>query len=668
MTCLELPFLLNVIHYFESKNDLENFMIINKKCFSTLFALKVNPLLRNDNDLYWTLNHFQIETIDLGEMPILSIELLMKTKRIRNPDFYPIIKNGLLNESNASEIFKKVTHLKLYRKIEENQINDIKNMNNLILKYCNSFIHLNYLEGDLELILYFLTRYTNYGREKFIKIPSTLLVYSLNGNVIELKKNSIELIQKIESLIPTNQIINFYIVFDNSSKKELFKSQFTNSWYKRISYELNEQWNKKIICDGGCCILFKRLADNSMNELLNKMYPKELIFEEITTTTKWNIPPYITTVHINYSSKTSHWKFKPNLRFIKELFMNRIDFIIISSSLENLQQMLLCSCQESIIQKCGMKSLKRIRIINSFQLSFCNCNSDSLEELTIISSGGIYFSNLLKSLKKIELVNSRRLTIPFEQNNKFSFYIESCSEVHLHPNIIKLLNLKPNHHDFSGTFYFPPIKEYQDKHLFTFNKFISFSNDIEVIEDSVRRIKDKNSMEEYDLIVSRDFGTFSNYYKKQIFSTIQGEVYQLKGIRYLEITVVGNSWISIGCIDEENYEYTISSQLGWLKNSIGFHSDDGKVYLESTYKTIAQGLAYGNKVGQTNIIGIGYDCFNEEIFYTINGSFWKKFKIPWRSVAVAISFGRFHPIHINSGRKPFLFDNRKLFSELECNN
>ncbi|BFU19846.1 hypothetical protein, conserved domain containing [Entamoeba histolytica HM-1:IMSS] len=644
-------------------------MIINKKCLSTLFALRVNPLFRNDNDLCWLINHFQIETIDFGDIPISSIELLMKTKRIRNPNFYPIIKNGLLNELNASEIFKKVTHLKLYKRTEEDQINEMKNVNNLILKYYKSFIHLNYLEGDLELVLYFLSRYTNYGREKFIKIPSTLLIYSLNGNAIELKKSNIELIQKIESLIPDNQIINFYIIFDNNAKKELFKSQVTRSWYRRISYELNEQWNKNVICDGGCCILFKRLVDNSMNELLNKMYPKELIFEEITTTTKWDIPSYITTIHINYSSKTTHWKFKPTLRFIKELFMNQIDFIIISSSLENLQQMFLCSCQESTFQNCEMKSLKRIRIINSFHLNFYKCSYGSLEELTIINSGGVHFTNLIKSLKKIELVNSRRLTIPFEheQDNIFTFYIESCSEVHLSPNILKLLNLKSNHHEFSNTFYFPPIKEYQNKHLFTFNKFISFSNDIEVIEDSIRRIKDKNSMEEYDLIVSRDFGTFANYYKKQMFSTIQGEVYHLKGIRYIEITVVGNSWISIGCIDEENYECTISSQLGWLKNSIGFHSDDGKVYLESTYKTIAQGLAYGNKVGQTNIIGIGYDCFNEEIFYTINGCFWKKFKIPWRNVAVAISFGKFHPIQINSGRKPFLFDNRQIFSELLYN-
>ena len=53
---------------------------------------------------------------------------------------------------------------------------------------------------------------------------------------------------------------------------------------------------------------------------------------------------------------------------------------------------------------------------------------------------------------------------------------------------------------------------------------------------------------------------------------------------------------------------------GWEKYTVGYHSDDGQLFVES-----GQGKEFGEKYGQGDIIGCGVNFIENNIFFTKNG-------------------------------------------------
>lgn len=70
--------------------------------------------------------------------------------------------------------------------------------------------------------------------------------------------------------------------------------------------------------------------------------------------------------------------------------------------------------------------------------------------------------------------------------------------------------------------------------------------------------------------------------------------------------------IGIGLI---NKDFNVANKMpGWEDNSIGYHSDDGNIFVSKT-----QGEKYGPKFSTKDVIGCCMDYINKQVFFTKNG-------------------------------------------------
>ena len=90
-------------------------------------------------------------------------------------------------------------------------------------------------------------------------------------------------------------------------------------------------------------------------------------------------------------------------------------------------------------------------------------------------------------------------------------------------------------------------------------------------------------------------------------------------MHYFEITLLSkvskDSTVAIG-VTTKPYPYF--RLPGWNKNSVGYHSDDGRKFWNDEYGGRSYGPSWG-KLGE--VIGCGYKPKTGEIFFTKNGMF-----------------------------------------------
>ena len=91
MTKLEMNYLMNVALYFETKKDIQSFLLVSKKAKSSIMTLKTNPPLfknitdKEYNDIEWFLTHFEIETLNMYfNSRSIPIQLIKKVDSIIN--------------------------------------------------------------------------------------------------------------------------------------------------------------------------------------------------------------------------------------------------------------------------------------------------------------------------------------------------------------------------------------------------------------------------------------------------------------------------------------------------------------------------------------------------------------------------------------------------------
>ena len=114
------------------------------------------------------------------------------------------------------------------------------------------------------------------------------------------------------------------------------------------------------------------------------------------------------------------------------------------------------------------------------------------------------------------------------------------------------------------------------------------------------------------MIVSYLFYIDQNKHLPFNYKVRNGETIETKSItnfRYCEVTVEGLSMVSLGLFNENQFEVKSRIHLGWMKGTIGYHSDDGGIFRMEV--TIVEAKPYGDVV-----------CFNgkiSEVFFTFNG-------------------------------------------------
>ena len=105
----------------------------------------------------------------------------------------------------------------------------------------------------------------------------------------------------------------------------------------------------------------------------------------------------------------------------------------------------------------------------------------------------------------------------------------------------------------------------------------------------------------------------------------------------------------------QKFTSTISKQVGWAQNTIGYHSDDGRIYNENSNSNLM-----GTKWGPGDIVGAGINYLNRdtvEFFFTLNGKLITKVIKNWSFPLIPlIGLDSTFPIYTNLGTDPFLYD------------
>jgi len=157
-----------------------------------------------------------------------------------------------------------------------------------------------------------------------------------------------------------------------------------------------------------------------------------------------------------------------------------------------------------------------------------------------------------------------------------------------------------------------------------------------------------------------------------------------KGWSYFEATVWGEGSVGIVSIStdlhRELYGDGSNHHLGWYGVSYGYHSDDGDIYASSescnNYRTIQYGSTWGSENvaddtiidgmqavesdDASSVVGCGYNCSTNDLFFTLDGKFLGL--VPCKTHA-GVTYAASATLHnvgdrvqMNSGHLPFLFD------------
>eukprot|EP01128_Nolandella_sp_AFSM9_P010857 TRINITY_DN7574_c0_g1_i1.p1 TRINITY_DN7574_c0_g1~~TRINITY_DN7574_c0_g1_i1.p1 ORF type:complete len:353 (-),score=33.58 TRINITY_DN7574_c0_g1_i1:129-1187(-) len=129
----------------------------------------------------------------------------------------------------------------------------------------------------------------------------------------------------------------------------------------------------------------------------------------------------------------------------------------------------------------------------------------------------------------------------------------------------------------------------------------------------------------------------------------------LSGREYFELVLVRNTVqfnraIAIGISAKELPRYV--SFLGWSRNSIAYHSDDGTIRSEN--------VIAGEPFGTSDVVGCGIDWEKEEVFFTKNGVFQQAVKTKslrcrdWYPAIGTMCIG--DTVRVNFGSIEFAYD------------
>ncbi|KAL7716294.1 hypothetical protein QTN25_006285 [Entamoeba marina] len=108
--------------------------------------------------------------------------------------------------------------------------------------------------------------------------------------------------------------------------------------------------------------------------------------------------------------------------------------------------------------------------------------------------------------------------------------------------------------------------------------------------------------------------------------------------------------ISIGFVQNPNYPS--KNEIGWREHSIGYHSDDGKLFYHTGF-----GPNFGRPFGDNDIIGCGFIPHKHAVFFTLNGKKVRDYiHVEEDLFYPAVGMRSVYAARFNFGERPFKFD------------
>ncbi|EDR28928.1 hypothetical protein EDI_249480 [Entamoeba dispar SAW760] len=192
-------------------------------------------------------------------------------------------------------------------------------------------------------------------------------------------------------------------------------------------------------------------------------------------------------------------------------------------------------------------------------------------------------------------------------------------------------------------------------------EILLMKTEIAVLKKEVEALKEEKELEKINNPIKENFGLlasneieWSKKVRQEISNkeSIEGMLkkYITTLIEYIEVEVKGkNPVISIGLIENENVDR--NAHVGWNKGTIGFHSDDGKLFNED-----GNGVRFDEPYKEGDVIGCGYIHQLNCPFYTRNGKLIKVIPMKQEMNYFGIGLREYETVTINSGKTPFMFD------------
>ncbi|ELP94612.1 hypothetical protein EIN_497920 [Entamoeba invadens IP1] len=160
-----------------------------------------------------------------------------------------------------------------------------------------------------------------------------------------------------------------------------------------------------------------------------------------------------------------------------------------------------------------------------------------------------------------------------------------------------------------------------------------------------------NEMENYTHVARHPFGPGPNY---GAFVNYEGETIIIsRNVFYFEVTFdkIEPSVQYVFGIGLAPQSYPKNRMVGWDKDALGYHSDDGNLFYNS-----GSGKNYHTGYGEGDTVGCGFDVKRKEVFFTLNGKVLPSIKVTQESFFPAVSMKKTKSFKVNFGAEPFVYD------------
>ena len=709
MTKLEEIFLMNVAIYFPSYIELFHFMKINKKCLRTVHRLKRTPYFIDQNAYESFLERFHPETIDFNHSPRYIKEAEEECHLIRNASF--IVEKMKENElQKIVSLFPKIDTINLYI---DHKFTDLQ------IEHAEKFEKIKKITGDLSLLIKFFERYTENGKQLFVPLPEIINIKSYDGKRLELNEMTVEKIEEFLKYIRINDCCTINAFFQTQSKKsehinELFQRLKRINYYYYINVvDACEMYSDNIALPNNNLMIKEGIGSNEMNTMINKCYAQQIFCGEtnnrdnrfiIKTQSFWNLPEFVETLMLsNFISErfmktiypeyqstmneqidTTYNSFPISFDYLTKITLDKCVGVYIKEGLFNLKELIIISSinveisnryleddedEQKENANNHLKHLELLKICHSRTVEV-NLFSSQLKKLIIYFSKDCDVTGPLETLENVYLRKSERLKF-----NSFSFenkkvMIEECDDVKFISHDSSLTNpleycnipLSKTNILMKNYINIPDQPLVTESNIFTMKSFHNNSDNFEIIDST--RVKRINYHQTFcETIFSRNFYNINDNFEYIQVLQQDGTTKLLPStIRYFELNVFGYNVISIGVVCNEIYDF-IDGHVGWRTGSVGYHADDGLLFQEHGIGKEFD-LPYGKSENENHVVGCGYDCEKQEVFFTRDGI--KNMQtIHWEidSLFAAIGLSDFREFEINYGNKPFMFDLIKEYEE-----
>ncbi|ELP86620.1 hypothetical protein EIN_290480 [Entamoeba invadens IP1] len=192
------------------------------------------------------------------------------------------------------------------------------------------------------------------------------------------------------------------------------------------------------------------------------------------------------------------------------------------------------------------------------------------------------------------------------------------------------------------------------------HRFFNIDGRIIIDEDGcIKRIKSANFVTG-DKVVSFDFMTIHFTASPMRVLNKSGELEDIYNIRYFEVEVTGPSTVAIGLFTNSVFAFEKDQMVGWMENTIGYHSDDGNIYQGYNSAIVHTNKTYGNVIDAITVVGCGVLVDSKNVFFTLNGRIVYQVKKEWNVFCAAITMGEYKHIRINRGEREFVADVKKI--------